>query len=159
MNGVNRHRAKRRSGESSNRQFAEHLHVVLPDWEPARKRAEGGNWSAAPGYGSILHRSKTHHKLLTIHDNLTLCGAAVATSERLPAAIPPWVRIGGPGPHEGLLAGLFLDAVPGLENPPHRRETDDEEQQRHGEAQRHAHVGGLEEAPAEAADQIDHRVE
>src|SRR5262245_1596232 len=124
MNGVNRHRAKRRSGESGNRQFAEHLHVVLPDWEPARKRAESGNWSAHPKYGSILHCSKTHHKLLTIHDNLTLCGAAVAASERLPRP-STWVRIGAPrGRATGLLAGLFLDAVPGLENPPHRRETD-----------------------------------
>ena len=34
-----------------------------------------------------------------------------------------------------------------------------EEQQRHREADADADIGGPEEAPAEAADQIDHRIE
>src|SRR6478672_11738946 len=34
-----------------------------------------------------------------------------------------------------------------------------QEQDGHGEAQSHAHIGHSEETPAEAADQIDHRIE
>jgi hypothetical protein len=70
MNGVSRHRAKRGNCESGNRQFAEHLHV-----EPARPCA--GNTCREAEIGllngdmvSILHCSKTGHKLLTIHNNL-----------------------------------------------------------------------------------------
>src|SRR5262249_6907613 len=51
--------------------------------------------------------------------------------------------------------GLVLEAISGLEDPPNDRQADDEEQDGHRQAQAYAHVGGLEEAPAEAADEIN----
>src|SRR5215211_3269417 len=51
-----------------------------------------------------------------------------------------------------------LEAVSGLENPPCHGEADGQEQERHGEAQGDADVGRLEEAPAEAADEVDDRI-
>ena len=53
----------------------------------------------------------------------------------------------------------ILQPIAGLEDPPHHDQADDQERQRHAEAEGHAHVGDLVEAPAEAADQIDHRIE
>src|SRR5437764_11229149 len=57
-----------------------------------------------------------------------------------------------------LPAGSALEAIPGLEDPPYRGETGAEEDGRHRKAHSDVHVGDLEEAPAEAADQIDDRV-
>src|SRR6478672_11327002 len=54
---------------------------------------------------------------------------------------------------------LAFQPVAGLEDPPHHSEADRQEQDGHGEAQSHAHIGHSEETPAEAADQIDHRIE
>ena len=52
-----------------------------------------------------------------------------------------------------------LQPVPRPEDPPDQREAQDEEPHRRREADLHAHVRGPVEAPAEAADQVDHRVE
>src|SRR5215216_6862120 len=57
------------------------------------------------------------------------------------------------------LQGLRLEPVACLEDPPHRRQAQDQEEDRHGQAQGHAYVGGSVEAPPEAADQVDHRIE
>src|SRR6476659_1622833 len=54
---------------------------------------------------------------------------------------------------------LAFQPVAGLEDPPHHSEADRQKQDGHGEAQSHAHIGHAEETPAEAADQIDHRIE
>jgi len=43
-----------------------------------------------------------------------------------------------------------------LEGQPHDRQADGEEEDRHRQGSRLPHVGGLKEAPAEAADEIDH---
>src|SRR5262249_57042821 len=53
------------------------------------------------------------------------------------------------------LKRLFLQLVPRPEHPPHDGEADREEHQRHRQADRDADVGDSEEAPAEAADQVD----
>src|SRR5215467_12260946 len=45
------------------------------------------------------------------------------------------------------------------EHPPHDGETQQQEQQRHRQAEAHADVGALEKAPAEPADQINDRIE
>src|SRR5690242_3078339 len=54
---------------------------------------------------------------------------------------------------------LFLELVAGAEHPPHDGEAEREKRQRHCNAHGHAHVGDAEEAPAEAADQVDDRIE
>src|SRR5258708_27409537 len=54
---------------------------------------------------------------------------------------------------------LALEPIAGAEQPPHDRQAKHQEQPRHGKADADAHVGDLEEAPAEAADQVDHRIE
>src|SRR5207253_5779492 len=54
---------------------------------------------------------------------------------------------------------LGLEPVSGFEYPRHDRQRYRHEHDRHGEADSDAHVGDAVEAPAEAADQIDHRVE
>src|SRR3712207_3101758 len=54
---------------------------------------------------------------------------------------------------------LRLQAVTRLEDPPHRRQAHDQEEDRHAEAQGDAHVGDAVEAPAEAADQVHDGVE
>src|SRR5579872_5271164 len=54
---------------------------------------------------------------------------------------------------------LTLQPVPGLEDPGDGDHADRKKRQRHAEAQRDADVGNFVKAPAEAADQIDHRVE
>src|SRR5262245_61627462 len=54
---------------------------------------------------------------------------------------------------------LSLDPVTGPEHPPHDRETYEQERGRHCGADPNIHVSDLEEAPAKAADQIDHRIE
>src|SRR6266508_4901894 len=56
------------------------------------------------------------------------------------------------------LTALLLEPVAGLEDPRYGRQADGEEQDGHRQAEAHAHIGGLEEAPAEAADQIDNRI-
>src|SRR5215831_7402526 len=45
------------------------------------------------------------------------------------------------------------------ENPPYYRQADQEKSQSHRQAHTHAHVRLAVEAPAKAADQIDHRIE
>src|ERR1700724_3174609 len=52
-----------------------------------------------------------------------------------------------------------LETISRLEDPPDDDEADGEEQRRHGEAHGDTHVGDFEEAPAEAADEINDRVE
>src|SRR5688572_9574843 len=54
---------------------------------------------------------------------------------------------------------LRLEPVAGAENPPDDAKADDQERQRHAEADADMHVGYAEEAPAEAADEIHDRVE
>ena len=54
---------------------------------------------------------------------------------------------------------LALEPIAGLEDPRYDGKADGEEQADHGEAGGRAHVGDVEKAPAEAADQIDHRIE
>ena len=54
---------------------------------------------------------------------------------------------------------LRLESVPCLEDPPDRHQAYGQEENRHGEAQAYAHVGDPVETPAEAADQVDDRVE
>ena len=54
---------------------------------------------------------------------------------------------------------LRLESVSRLEDPPHRHQAHGQEADRHGQAQADAHVGDPVETPAEAADQVDHRVE
>src|SRR5688572_29597759 len=56
-------------------------------------------------------------------------------------------------------AALRLDAPAGLENPPDKNEAGREEDERHAQAYRDIDVGRAVKAPAEAADQIKHRVE
>src|SRR4051794_18953312 len=52
-----------------------------------------------------------------------------------------------------------LQAIAGLEHPPHRQQQDEQEAEGHREADADGDVGGAVEAPAKTADQIDHRVE
>src|SRR5919112_418282 len=59
----------------------------------------------------------------------------------------------------GHLGGLRLEPVACLEDPPHRCQAQDQEEDRHGQAQAHAYVCGPVEAPPETADQVDHRIE
>jgi hypothetical protein len=54
---------------------------------------------------------------------------------------------------------LPLQLVPRPENPPHHCKTSSEELRRHSEADGDADVGNAVEAPAEAADQVDDRIE
>src|SRR6266481_2167547 len=54
---------------------------------------------------------------------------------------------------------LSLEPIARLENPPHHREADGEEYRRHAQADAHADVGDAVKAPAEAADQINHRID
>src|SRR5258706_8638706 len=54
---------------------------------------------------------------------------------------------------------LAFQAVAGPEDPPHRGQAQEEEAQRGRQAYPHRHVGIAVEAPAEAADQVHHRVE
>src|SRR5947209_3282380 len=54
--------------------------------------------------------------------------------------------------------GSALEPIPRLENPPYRRETGAEKQGGHRKAHGDVHVGHLEEAPPEAADEIDNGV-
>src|SRR5712692_8252950 len=72
-----------------------------------------------------------------------------------------WVRIEpfGRRIEARWVIALLLQPVAGLEDPPHRGEADGQEQQGHAQADADRDVGGLEEAPAEAADQIDDRIE
>src|SRR2546423_14555210 len=57
------------------------------------------------------------------------------------------------------LAHSILQAIPRLENPRDRSDAERKEKQRHRKADADMHVGRFKEAPAEAADQIDDRVE
>ena len=54
---------------------------------------------------------------------------------------------------------LLLEAIAGPEHPGDDGEADDDEGERHGEARPDGHVGDRIEAPAEAADQVDDRIE
>src|SRR5689334_11102273 len=54
---------------------------------------------------------------------------------------------------------LFFEFVAGFEHPPHGGEACGKKQKRHADADVMADVGDLEEAPAEAADQVNDRVE
>src|SRR5215212_9382586 len=54
---------------------------------------------------------------------------------------------------------LRLETVPRLEDPPHRRQAHGQEDERHDQAHPDPYVGEPVEAPPEAADQVDHRVE
>src|SRR6185437_9486526 len=54
--------------------------------------------------------------------------------------------------------GSILEPVAGLEDPADDGEADQQEDQCHDDADRDVHVGDLEEAPAEAADEIEHRI-
>src|SRR5262249_11828241 len=54
---------------------------------------------------------------------------------------------------------LALEPVTNLEDPRHHCKTDGEEQADHEKAHRRGHIGDLIEAPAESADEINHRIE
>src|ERR1022692_4454766 len=63
------------------------------------------------------------------------------------------------GQLESRRRSLGLEPVSGLEYPGHDRQRYRHEHDRHAEADADSHVGNAVEAPAEAADQVDHRVE
>jgi hypothetical protein len=52
-----------------------------------------------------------------------------------------------------------LQPIPRPENPPDHGQADEQEEQRHAEADAHIDIGELVEAPAEAADEINDRVD
>src|SRR3954452_19040271 len=60
--------------------------------------------------------------------------------------------------HKRVRRGSSLEPVPRLEHPAGDREAERQEDERHGDAQPDADVGDAVEAPAEAADEIDHRI-
>src|SRR5262250_3526561 len=90
----------------------------------------------------------------------------MSSRERRPSGLQ---RAGGPpdlpdyGGRQTIDARLrvrsALQPVPGLEEPAQKRQADDEEHEDRGEARDDRHVGGAVEAPAEAADQVNDRVE
>src|SRR5258705_14022926 len=53
----------------------------------------------------------------------------------------------------------ILQPVPGLEDPPHHDHADRQKHQRDADADADTDVGDFIKTPAEAADQIDHRIE
>src|SRR5664279_4928214 len=59
---------------------------------------------------------------------------------------------------KNLRRALFLEFVAGPEDPPHHAKAQAQKKQRHADADGVPNVGDLEEAPAETADQIDHRI-
>src|SRR5690606_8602645 len=59
----------------------------------------------------------------------------------------------------GLSVCSASEAIAGPEDPRHERQAERQEQPDHGQADHRIDVGDLVEAPAEAADQIEHRIE
>src|SRR5712691_13439139 len=68
------------------------------------------------------------------------------------------LRAGPTQPSVQPYAALGLEPVAGLENPPHPGETCGQKHQGRRQAQAWADVGDAVEAPAEAADQVEHRI-